>query len=372
MLKKIFNKTDLIIACVVTILIIFAFLSYSSSTSSYSGGVSSVTITNVTGNSDTAFGGIFYEPSVNDTLPYRQYKKIEDSLKQIKQRIERRNNSDVYEGWSVGAVGISEIRKDEDAMFNDHSITKSVIDSLDKLYLKMSTSNGNSRDSLRNVIDKYQEETNKEFNRLAEEERRKAPKLYYLTLHGYKLSDIKTKFFVDKGTYNLAYLTWDSVKAHQFDSAHFGHYSRKQIPVRYSQKSEKIMIPISEKQYRFIDRFLYLLFFVPVFVWLFFLTVLPIRVMINISRGKAFTAKNIRRLKMMTAGIGIFTLFSVIGPYLLHQIYSDLIPKDFVIEPIGNAFIEKYNLFLICVASYLTAKAFEKGYKLQRENSLTI
>ena len=56
---------------------------------------------------DTAFGGIFYEPYLNDTLPQYEYMRLKDSFERIKKDVDLINRSVMSNGQSVGTIGVA-------------------------------------------------------------------------------------------------------------------------------------------------------------------------------------------------------------------------------------------------------------------------
>src|ERR1035437_748396 len=72
--------------------------------------IDTVYVTTITNSSlktyDTAFGGIFASPYVNDSLPHYRFKLIEDSLNSIKQMQEHADKGLFALGRSIGCIGI--------------------------------------------------------------------------------------------------------------------------------------------------------------------------------------------------------------------------------------------------------------------------
>jgi hypothetical protein len=187
-----------------------------------------------------------------------------------------------------------------------------------------------------------------------------------------RIENHQTEFFILNDTYNLQYVVWDSAHKDGADSVKWGHWELRKIPVRYGSEKKAVLIPITKKRYEFIDSVLKWGSWILMFLFFYFFIGLPIQILVNISRGKAFISKNIRRLKLMALIMGIYALVNTAGPYILGFFYLNTIPKEFSLRPFWQVLIEGFYLFLISIGIYIIALAFQRGYKLQQENSLTI
>lgn len=322
--------------------------------------------------SDTAFGGVFFDPSYN--TPYSDLKKQYDSLNMIKSRLEFKNSGPFSTAF-LGVFGAAEDIPQFDKMLDDTALAnfqKHVVDSLDQLTLLIGDATATQKDSLQKIYDRFRKQSQEEYNAAVEGARRKAPKLHYIMLGGYTLKDPESKFFVDNNTYNIAYQVKDSVKYRQSDSVVYYHYERKQVPVRYSSRSNAVLIPISKKQYSILRPFVIGGDIMMAIIWMFLYVFGSIVILINISRGKPFARKNITYLRVMTCLAILYASIKVFFPYLLRQIYSDLIPADFTLPAFGNLLQDAWQPIFTAITIFLLMKAFAKGYRLQQDNSLTI
>jgi hypothetical protein len=327
-------------------------------------------------NDDTAFGGIFYEPDINDSLPYYQYRQIADSVKRIKDFIAY-NNKSMGNGRAVGAIGVLQITKDEPFRWQNYiekdPIMKGLQDSLTLLHRRMTgLKESDSIISINKLLDEVMRRINVRTNELLRQKHQQAEKQYYLGLNGYSTSDYNTRFFVDKNGYNLAYVVWDGVRKRTFDSTMYGHYESKSIPVRYAADEKKVLIPITQQQHRYFSLALewgsYLVFFLSFYLFVGLL----LQILWSISKGKAFTPKNTQRFRLMSIALFVYALACATTPYILRIIFRDLIPQEFVLESFGRALLGQLSTFVGALGLYMISKAFERGYKLQQENALTI
>lgn len=333
--------------------------------------VSVSTITNLPSD-DTAYGGAFFRPSdhINNPIFQKQY----DSLNNLKTRIDYKNDRLLASSF-FGCLGAAEDIPEEDHQLLDETqsrIRKLIVDSLDRLTVMIGEANGKSRDSLQKIQDAYQKKSIEDLNSSEIQSREQLPRLYYIGLRGYKLKEKESKFFIDNNSYNIAYIKYDSVRRGKYGSSTVAHYERTQIPVRYATRSEDVLIPISERQHAILNPILLgsgILFVIASIMIFAFGSVV---VLFNISKGKPFALKNILYLKLMAYTAIIIASLKIFSSYLLHQIYSDLIPGDLVLPGFLDTLRNSWKAIFTAVALYLLMKAFTKGNKLQQDNSLTI
>lgn len=367
----------LVIALVLSSFIYFAYWSFESSISfgSVGGMVSEID----TPQDDTSFGGIFFTPNIDETLPYHKYKIIEDSLKRIQDRIKITNERPFGNGRTLGSLGIKEIKKEMLSSLNlfeeKDPLYRALSDSVNMLMENIRSAEGTTRDSMRSALNGTEQRRFVRGNQLSQQHEDQKEKLYYLELSHYELNDdesYSTKFFVDGDSYYLAYVVWGATRKGTFDSVRSGRYERKQIPVRYAAEEKKILIPITNKQHQVIKTALLSVSYIGIFLSFYFLFGLPIQILINISRGKAFTLKNIRGLKLMALALGVYAIIATCGSYILEWFFRNTIPNEFHLPSFGRTLFEGLYLYMIALAIFIIALAFQRGYKLQQENSLTI
>jgi len=322
---------------------------------------------------DTAFGGVFANPApVNDSLPHYLYQHLADSLKQlIKERQLENNVVSMEGGWGFGSVGMYTLQTPITSLA-EKLREKHLTDRLDSLTIaathKIATLT--NEDSIKRIKDQLHD-TTAYFNRLLNQRVPISPDhLHYLSLQGYSLPE-RTKFFVQNGTYNLAYLKVDSVKKWRNVTRRYCHYERKQIPVRYSAENKMLFIPVSTKLYKVLSIAGPVVSCFLIVAGYFFLA-FSLQILINISRGNAFDDKNVRRLNIMALILLIVTVGSILLPYIFRLCFSKMIPNDFIFPGIWSKVSDKTGAFIVVVVIFITGKAFQKGNKLQKEQDLTI
>lgn len=323
---------------------------------------------------DTSFGNLFYDPYINDSLPHFAYRRIADSIKRIKDEIQL-SNKGVGSGVIYGPIGLENFERKfilgrRPAVLND-ILLRSMDDTLNNIEAIFPVNSYS--DSVKRK--KYSAELlwryNVRSNQLMQEAIKKADRVYCLTLNGYT-TNYDNKFFVHNDKFYLATIKWDSVIKRPFDSTKVGHYERKEIPVRYSAEDKKIQIPISKTKYDLLKLLFEILFYIFLFSMILILFGLPIQILVDISRGKAFTKSNIRRFKIMAFVLFSFVTVKIFAPYLIKFAYRKSIPSEFRLESIEYPLTNNMYLLVIAVALFMVAKAFQKGYNLQQEQDLTI
>jgi hypothetical protein len=327
--------------------------------------------------SDTAFNGLFYSPFLDDTLPHYEYARIADSLKQIKEQKELINRS-FTTGFSFGIIGTSII---ENELFFDISkkadsdlLCVSMMDTVNKIYedrINMKQADSLLMREKEKLVEDIIWRYNLRKNKLTDSLSKSAEKKYYLALLGYKL-DHDTKFFIQDGKHNLAYVVWDRVIKRTHDSTKIGHYERKEIPVRYSKEEEKILIPITKKQYTMATTLLKGFSWFVMALWAFVIFGIPLQIIVSISNGRAFTMKNISRLNMIALFLFMIALFASFSPFLFQLIFSKYIDPEFKNTSVGSSVYKNLQYYFLAAIVFVLSIAFKKGYKLQQEQDLTV
>ena len=320
---------------------------------------------------DTAFGGIFSSLHTEDSMPYYEYKKAEDSFNRIKQIRDVKNNGLAMGSFSSGGIGIFSAKKRLSTdlplyRFDPNNVAvKSLIDSLNKVYPNPSAKKLSDEDEIihKKINDQLKDKTDS-VNRELEKE-----KLYYFGLSGYELKDYDSKFYIDSNGYNLAYVKWNTPVKTEYKH---GHYENKQIKIRYASDTKRILIPISEKTYKILNFIIWVFAFFTGAVILYFFFGLPIRLLINISKGLAFIERNIQILNQISAVALIISVVTIISPYIFRLMFWKIIPDDFKMQPFLNRIIDNLPVLIMVLITFFIAKAFKKGYKLQYEQDLTI
>lgn len=253
---------------------------------------------------------------LNSSLPYYQYKKIEDSL-------ERKVTSELNKRTLHPGVGVSM------SFIGVRSTWRSWYDYTHE----------------RDHLDHY----------------------YHISLPFYYVESGLSTEFQDGKSY-LRYPVWDKQTE---NGPKTGHSAVKEVSVSYMPETDEVLIPISEKKFFIllnIFRVIVLCFY---FVMLYIIIGIPVNFLVNISRGKVFTQKNIRNLHITANVLLLYFVLRLLVPYIVGMLYSSKIPAEFSIS-FSNLFFENWKTGLAGLIVLLIARAFAKGYKLQQEQDLTI
>lgn len=309
---------------------------------------------------DTAFGGLFNITHISDNTPYSIAKQINDSIEDVKKSLALESNLNFASGFEVGFFGVSKFKPRKQL-----KLLKSFVDSLDQLSNLQSTLKDSAiRPGIQQRIDSLK-------TGLFDKKEEEMTTSYSISLRNYKIKE-HAKFFVQNNTYYLAFVTWDSVNVGSETKELSGRYVRKQIPVMYSEAQKKIYVPVTKRTYTFINILLN--------VWGFFLLgysilvilILPVFILIAISRGNAFTSRNIYGLKVITYSFVFFTVLKIFEPFILHSIFNSRIPAELQPMSFPEILNDSLAFLIISLILFVILKAFQKGYKLQQEQDLTV
>jgi hypothetical protein len=326
---------------------------------------------------DTAFGGILSKKTPDGNLPHNEYQRLDDSLRNLETQREYRFQGKGGEFRSIGALGIATIPKHDFYSIHNHNKSDPLLiqihDSIRMLMQRVSPDR--SADSIKllkkkleqlsDLVDKRGDYIRDSLNAIAEKE-----PTYYLTLSGYSL-DPAYRFFVHNGIPGLGYIAYDTI-VQNGDSVRVGYYARKISPVRYTADEKKIMIPISNGSYRFLKIFILIVLFIFMFIFVYVLVGLPLQVLINISRGRAFTEKNIRSFTQMSGLLMFVFLVNSFALPVIRLIFNRKIPAEFEAPDIPASMYDNILYFILAVVLFIIGRAFRKGYILQQEQELTV
>jgi hypothetical protein len=322
-------------------------------------------------NQDTLFRNAFYSYDINDSLPYYQYKKAEDSVKGIAFEIDQENKGFRVSSSEWSFIGFSKLRnsiKLDERKKTKELILKNRIDSIKQVALRV-----NDPDSIAHLASLEKEVSeNGAFSKNDENYETLSPDDfdYFITLKGYKIP-ADDKFFVQNGHYYIAHLVRDSIKKN--DSGEWATYfKRNPVKARYHEIFNTISIPVSRKWYSILNSasFIIVILFWVVFAYIIF--GLPASILLSISRGKAFTEQNIRDMKIIYRFLLVYGIFKSIHPYLEEWAFAEYIKGNFIGTTGLNSFYSSLPFLISGIAVFLVSKAFQKGYKLQQEEDFTV
>ena len=253
-----------------------------------------------TPSNDSSFSNLFFYESIPDSLPHTKYKIIADIHNAFIQKKEQINNNPSLSGWGFFNMRL----KSGIAETNNY----------DELPANFSTENLIERLALKDAISKLiTEEKNKDkiiilnkkidsideylqFNPFDVATVQKSKKEYYFSMGNFDFKDYGTKFFIKNGTYNLAKVKWVQNKNNLKNKV--GEYYIEKINFRYSLTDKEILIPLQAKTFKFLEILLIVLIVIASIAIIYFYVGIPIQILVNISRGDAFSIININYLKI--------------------------------------------------------------------------
>jgi len=318
---------------------------------------------------DTAFGGYFHTPYINDSLPHYAYQKIADSIQQQKNKRDLINNGSFSLGMSYGFLGVNKIEKPE---LNNKG--EQLWDSLQKKYtdssmqMKTRILHTDNKDSIRfyrqkseEYLDKLNTEGNKARNQAYKDE---AGYDYYFGLSGYSL-DPDMHFYIHNGENYLLYPVVDTVEQGLHEKHSKGHYESMPLTIRYAANQKQILFPVSAATYQVLTVALNVLSFMMLLGVIYFCLVIPVHIVWNISRGRVFEPYNYRMLKLTGLVLFFTTLISGFLPYIIRWFLGNRVPPQFKMEPLLGSFFGDIPGYFLAVFVFAIGLAFQRGAALQ-------
>jgi hypothetical protein len=252
--------------------------------------------------------------SIDETLPHREYKKIEDSIKRGDERREWISKSSGSGGTAV-FIGIRTI---QDEIWND---------SINPTFKDPS---------------------------------------YYLVLAGYKLNE-NISFFIDSNRWYIKYVVWNFISEDK--KSRSGYYAKKRVPFRFSRDDNSLLIPITKTEFYIVAPLVLLIGFAILYLSIYLIIGLPIRILRRISKGRPFCQENIDDLHFEAAAFIALPFLMLLVQALLYLCFRRYMLSEVAFD---FDFSALFWSILVGVIVLIIARAFNKGYKLQEEQALTI
>jgi hypothetical protein len=199
---------------------------------------------------------------------------------------------------------------------------------------------------------------------------RKEQKQYFFTIVGYRLGNFVTIENKKTGTF-INYPVWDKIGENSRD----GHLENKQISIKYEEAKEptegKILLPINKRLGLFIEILFYAVAILMAVFSFYAIIFIPIRFLLQIAKGKAFTEENIGSLYLTAWTLIGFSLLAGFLKVTAHLLAKSQIPEgiDFSIYA---AIMKSWKTLVAGLAVLLLAKAFLQGLYLKEEQDLTV
>ncbi|MDB5115797.1 MAG: hypothetical protein JWQ79_1289 [Mucilaginibacter sp.] len=271
------------------------------------------------------------DASIPETLPYNQYIKLKDSIATIRNL----KNGDVFEfdGLRIGGIGVfKNLSCDTCSLkwYNAYAFNDS---RFEQNYVKLYDWKLGIDETLRYVDD--------------------------------------SKFYADHGQGYVRRAIIDTA-LNRKDGSLYNKISIKDIPVkfRYSHKDKCLMIPINSSTAQLLKitgRVLMIL----VIIYILFLIRTFLIFIVDLSKSRAFTNKNIFRLKLIAVSLLTYPVLMFVLSYIFRIIFNTYFIKNVVfINDVWNS----TSLIILGTGSVflLLYNAFRQGKILKEEQDLTV
>lgn len=181
------------------------------------------------------------------------------------------------------------------------------------------------------------------------------------------------RFYTKNDTAFIAHLIFNASKNNKGEQVNTYKYEdAKKVNYFYSiqENAQGIMIPVKSGFLKTLYKIILWIFSILLLMATVFIFVTTIIVILQISKGKAFSELNIIGLKWLA----IISFITTALPYLFNAVFYLIYFKDFYpqVTFTHSLFDSDYKVFLVAIIYWVLYLAFRKGYKLQQENDLTV
>lgn len=207
---------------------------------------------------------------------------------------------------------------------------------------------------------------------------KESDKRYYFALNDFALKHDISRFKVVNGERRILYTNKIPRKDNVVEYAKvtsvkvpyiFQDVTTRDTPVQQRNRG-RILIEISKSAHQVLGvaiRAGWIIFFACIYI----LLALPLKMVIRISQGKAFSARNVRALHLIAVTLLIMSWGGIVLRFILQFIFRHTL-TDEVYVPVGALLHDNMGLMMGAIAVLATAKAFKKGLSLQKEQEFTI
>lgn len=207
---------------------------------------------------------------------------------------------------------------------------------------------------------------------------------YYIVLDGWTLN-LKKKVFTQTDTSHIqVWYGLDSVEFYvkdnqayirkvmkkTFGSKNDPDYYLTDIPVkfRFHDKDKSLMIPVSKAVKNTMDVII-LVLGICLAVYLLWLVLEFFAFILDLSRGKVFTDKNIKSLRLIGVSLLIIPIILFLLNLLTRLIFNSYFTPDVVLS---NVYISLWKIIVVGFVFYVLYRAFKAGKALKDEHNLTV
>jgi len=200
---------------------------------------------------------------------------------------------------------------------------------------------------------------------------------YYIALSGYRLMT-NAEYFQKNGKYFISYTNREKNEKGQYDFTP----GVTQIPVRYVRDREddgnrvpslpgSVFIPVTAEIYRLVKITGVILVLLNVLVTYYVVLRMSIKILVRISRGDPFNARNIVNLQTIGWYLIALGALHTLLPVIAYWIFSGLIPREIIFPYEEHLTAYRWD-FIAGLVMFLIAKAITRGYELEKEKAALI
>jgi hypothetical protein len=204
-------------------------------------------------------------------------------------------------------------------------------------------------------------------------------KKYYITLSDYKPVETfgnrvhKPIFFKAKGKFYKKHLVLDSL-LNKTDKGYFLTWKTEErsygVDDLFTARNHKnILIPVSKKTFTIFQVLSYTIAILYFILSILFILRGFILFIFDLSKSKAFTKENYKRLFNMAYLLALYPVISFMLKLITHLIFKKHYSNDF---DFYFDWSEALKLLFASLITLLIARAIKKGYEIKQEQDLTI
>jgi hypothetical protein len=196
---------------------------------------------------------------------------------------------------------------------------------------------------------------------------------YYIKLHAFTIR--KNFSFIDDDGNFYAKNGQGYLRTTRVDTSKAGIASNKinivDIPVkfRYNEKDQSLLIPVTAhdaKTFRI---------FTDILLWLYILDIVLLlyvflRFIYDTSKGRSFTRKNVARLRLIAVTVCVFPAAVILLNVCMRLIYHDYFTEEIVLKSV--VWTDSWNILRFGILLAMLYVAFSRATALQEEQDLTV
>lgn len=193
---------------------------------------------------------------------------------------------------------------------------------------------------------------------------------HYVRSTAYYLKEDDFQFFSKNGRNYIKYTVWDKKEG----DVRSGYTAVTETPVKLVKEENNtdwtILFPVSGSMNVLHVVFPIVAAFLMVAGLIFYLQK-PLKILLNISRGDAFSDYNIKNLYNIAWFTLLVGLLSGVIKIVVHLLFKSQVPEQLSFS-YYIALMTGSEAYIAALVILLVAKAFDDGQKLQEENDLTV